>query len=164
MRKLMRYGAAVAALATALAASAGAQAAAGRTIMLYELNKGSTFGFVDNPPMAQRGPHGEPKMLSAGDQIVFSNPIQGLRHTPLGRVNVTCTITKPGSFATAQEVCTGAFRLHDGTLLLAATLKGEPKQIQIAVIGGTGAFAGARGSVDETATKSGSTDLIHLLR
>ena len=37
--------------------NAGAQAPTGRTITLVEHNKGSTFGFVDNPPRSKTKRH-----------------------------------------------------------------------------------------------------------
>jgi hypothetical protein len=160
------------ALAIGMAAAVGLPASAstspptpvvGRTITLYEIEKGSTFGFVDNAPKTTLGPHGEPRLLSAGDQIVFSSPVQNAARRPVGRLSATCTVTRAGSLRTNFEVCTGAFKLRGGDLLLAATTKGVPQRVEIAVVGGTGSYVGARGSMVSTTTKTGSTDVIHLL-
>ena len=163
MRKLILPGAlAIGALVVAPPASATGRTG-GRTITLYEIEKGSTFGFVDNPPKTTLGKYGEPKNFSAGDLFAFSSLVQSARHTPLGRVSATCTVTRAGSVRRNLEVCTGAFRLRGGDLLLAATVKGEPKRVTIAVLGGTGTSEGARGSMVSANTKTGSTDVIHLL-
>jgi hypothetical protein len=149
--------------AVALPAAADVPAMGGRSITLYEIDKGSTFGFVDNEPKTTFGKHGEPKLLSAGDTISFSNPVQNAAHRPVGRLSATCTVTRAGSLRTNLEVCTGAFKLRGGDLLLAASVKGEPKRVLIAVVGGTGTYTGARGSMISTNTKAGATDVIRLM-
>jgi hypothetical protein len=147
----------------ALPASADVATTGGQSFTLFEIEKGSTFGFVDNAPKAPRGPHGEPARLSIGDQLAFSTPLQNASHRPMGRVTATCTVTKAGSFSTVLEVCIGAMRLRGGDLMLAATVSGEATRMAIAVIGGTGRFVGARGQVISTTTKTGATDVVTLL-
>ena len=51
----------------------GAAFAAPRTIEFEEVEKGSTFSFVDNAPKAEIK-HGVPSTISAGDQITISTP------------------------------------------------------------------------------------------
>jgi hypothetical protein len=148
--------------AGALPASADIPPLGGHLITLYEVQKGSTFGFVDNAPKTTMGKNGEPKFLSAGDQVSFSSPVQNAAHKPAGRVSATCTVTRAGSSRTELEVCTGAIRLRGGDLLLAATLKGQPKRLAIAVVGGTGTYTGARGLMVSNTTQTGSTDFIQL--
>jgi hypothetical protein len=149
--------------AYALPASADVTTTGGQSFTVYEIEKGSTFGLVDNAPKSPRGPHGEPTRLSIGDQLAFSTPLQNAAHRPMGRVAATCTVTKAGSFRTVLQVCIGAMRLRGGELMLAATIVGEAKRQAIAVIGGTGAYVGARGEIISTETRTGATDVVTLL-
>jgi hypothetical protein len=156
-------GAALAAavlVVAALTATAGGQGAQGRTIQLTELDKGATFGFVDNPP---RGPGRNRPRVSPGDVLAFSSPVADPSGNRVGRVDVQCAVTSGRSFRTARQVCHGAFDLADGAISLAATVVGDPKTVVAPVTGGTGAYAGARGQLTSVNQRRGSNDTIELL-
>jgi len=157
---LATAGAAVGVLAI-LSASGSAQAPAGTTLQLFERERGSSFGFVDNPPKIKNRRNAR---VSVGDVFAFSSPIfDQSRATRLGSLHVQCTVTKPGTEARSESICVGAFRLKDGTIALTATLKGEPKTVTAAVTGGTGAYIGARGTLLSTNVRGGAEDTITLL-
>ena len=151
--------AAVAAVAGPVIAQSGA--AGGQTITFKELNKGSRFMYVDNAPKNSRH---RPPVFSVGDQIVFANPLtdQGSG----AELRATCTVTKPAKannagLANGRPFCTGAYVLRDGTIFGDATDAGG-KVTHGAVVGGTGAYEGARGTFTSTTTKTGDDDVITL--
>jgi hypothetical protein len=141
--------------------SAGAQSPGPRTITLVEHNKGSSFGFVDNPPRIR---HRRRPVLSPGDMTVLSTPVfDETNRTPRGRLHVQCTATRGGTEKRADQLCTGVYRLSDGQISLITVLHGNPKVITGSVTGGDGAYAGARGTFRSQTTRTGATDTITLL-
>ena len=80
LRTLLATAAAVGALLLA-SASAYAQAPATQTLTFKEVDQGSTFAFVDNPPRAPHR-HGAPTHVSAGD---LSSSRTGLSTAPASR-------------------------------------------------------------------------------
>jgi hypothetical protein len=164
---MKRVGLALCVLTAAIAATAilsvsgSAQTPGERTIKLFESDKGSSFGFIDNPPIAKnkRNPR-----LSAGDMLVFSSPVYDEARTQkLGSFDAHCSATRPGTQKTTTLVCTGVVGLTDGTITLAARIVGSPTNVTAAVTGGTGAYTGARGTYVSKNVKGGSTDTITLM-
>jgi hypothetical protein len=162
-RALVILAVPAAALAVAIPlTTAGAQSPSGRTLTFVERDKGSSFGFVDNAPKSKGSPNNP--VFSPGDFFVFANPTYDASNTTrLGTLHVQCVATGRAKATKAAETCTGVFALKDGTIALQAYNKGEQKVTQIAVTGGTGAYANARGTMTSTSTKSGSTDVLTLL-
>jgi hypothetical protein len=151
-----------AAVATVIAAvsttSGGAQAPGERTFKVIE-GAGGTFGFVDNPPKAgnRRNPRTSP-----GDAFAFTTPLFNEDNRRIGAVHAQCVVTRGGTQRRTVSHCTGTFLLPDGTLAASAVAKGDSPPI--AIVGGTGAYEGARGSITERDLPRGRTeDTIHLL-
>ncbi len=152
-------GALVAALATGgvLAVSGGAEAPAGQTIAVVE--KGGTEKFVDVAPRAKR--EFDP---SSGDAFLFSSPLYNAANKRVGTLDVRCDFTKGGR--TGRGICAGVFDLAGGDLLLSArlTISGS---VTGAIVGGTGDYAGARGTFTSVDRPGGdnapSDDTITLL-
>jgi hypothetical protein len=65
----------------------------------------------------------------------------------------------------APVLCSGVYALKDGTIVASGLVDGVANEIpdRLAVVGGTGAYAGARGTLTSAETKTGSTDTIELL-
>lgn len=165
IRTTVAAATAVAAItAAAIAATAGGQAAQGRTLTLHELAKGASFGFVDSPPRTTFTQEGEPRKFSPGDLEVQSAPITDAQGNRLGRFDAYCVITRPGIPKAHEEACSGAFRLKDGAIsVVGASVGGDTGTFTAAVVGGTGAYEGARGMVTFVSSKTGFTDTVHLL-
>ena len=158
---------------TALAAAAAATAVVaapvladtssdGHTITFRELNKGSRFSYIDNPP---RNPHNRRPVFSIGDQFVLASPIaDSTGH--IGELRAVCTFTKKASandnINPGHPICTGAFVLKAGTLFV-ATADASGRTTTGAVVGGTGSYVGARGTFESISTKSGANDTVTLL-
>lgn len=149
------------ALFAVAALAAPAAAHADTTLTFKEVDKGSTFHFIDNPPKATKRSH----RPSAGDEFVITTPLADASGKHIGRLQAQCTVTKPGKTdSTTASICFGVFSFANGTLdamvaqtnLNSVTTKGG-------IIGGTGAYAGARGSFVSKQTKTGSNDTVDLL-
>jgi hypothetical protein len=135
----------------------------GQTITFHELNKGSRFAYVDNPP--RNKPHRRPT-FSVGDEFVIANPLAD-DSGKIGELRATCTITKKAlasdnGLNAGHPFCTGAFVLKNGTLFAEVVDTGA-KVTNGGIVGGTGAYVGARGTFTSTTTKSGSDDVVNLL-
>jgi hypothetical protein len=91
--------------------------------------------FVDNPPRRRQ---------NAGDVVAGTGRITGER---TGTFDFACTAASRQAF-----LCMGSSSFPDGAIHLQARLRGEPDTIAVAIVGGTGAFAGARGTLTSTTT------------
>jgi hypothetical protein len=164
-RTLARPGFAVALAGLAclaVVASATAAEPGTTTLTFKELEKGSTFAFVDNPPIAKKK-HGFPIRFSPGDQVIFTNPLQS-EGKVVGKLRVVCTATAAASsksFAAAGFTCTGIAKIPGGTLVFAAEL--AEGSTEGAIIGGSGKYAGAHGSFFSKEAKGPNTVTVTLL-
>jgi hypothetical protein len=161
-RNLAVLVATAAVTAAAVAAPVLAQSSGGQTITFHELDKGSRFDYIDNPP---RNPHNRRPVFSVGDQFALANPVAD-DSGRIGELRALCTFTKRApardNVNPGHPFCTGAFVLKSGTLFVETTDAGG-KTTRGAVVGGTGAYAGARGTFASTSTKTGSNDVVNLL-
>jgi hypothetical protein len=144
---------AVAILAIGILAGVGAAAAGGRgtqarVTKFRELAKGGTYQYVDNPP------HG----VSIGDFAAFSSVLADRSGKHIGRIDVQCVITAGRTLAKAHQTCTGVLTLPGGQVTDAVGIVGAPTNAVIAVTGGTGAYAGARGTLTVVGRKGGGAD------
>ena len=162
-RTLLLAAVLVAASAVGIAAAATSYASSsdGRTIRLVERGGSSTT--VDNAP------RGNPRtqLLSAGDFWAGTMNLYADSGERAGSLHVVCTATVSGQESHTRFQCQGTVRLADGTLALAALIERHPdKDVDhISVVGGTGAYEGARGTMTSTPRSSGNVtaDEIHLL-
>lgn len=144
-------------IAGILTTSGGAQQPGERTFKIIE--ESGTFKFIDTAPKA-RNPR-NPR-FSIGDAFVFTSPLRDEANKPIGTLHVYCAVTRGGNFSRATSQCNATFALRNGTLAASAALKGE--DASIAVVGGTGAYEGARGSItDRDLPRDRTEDTIHLL-
>lgn len=147
----------------AVLAIAPAAAHANTVLTFKELNKGSTFHFIDNAPKAknQKNPS-----ISMGDQFVFVNPLANDKGQHAGRLRATCTFTAgASSFAKGPPViCYGVFSFLNGTIDAIVSISDLNNRTSGGgIVGGTGAYAGARGTLKSVSTNRGSDDTITLL-
>ncbi len=128
---------AAAAAAAALATTSPAKPAAPPTGELHLVARAQSVTLVDNPPR-QHGRHHPP---SRGDGLVLIekvfDPESGDR---IGRGQTACTVINARQ---SRLQCAGTVVLPQGEIALQGG--GQPP---FAITGGTGAFAGARGTVD----------------
>jgi hypothetical protein len=133
-----------------------------RTIRLVE--KGGSFTFVDNAPTG----NAHTMLISAGDFSAGAVPLDNESGKQVGSLQIVCVATVSGKEVRARFQCNGTLKLTDGTLAISALQARHADQdvTHISVVGGTGAYEGARGSIVQTPRPSaGNTtdDAIHLL-
>lgn len=163
MKRVFLLGTTVVAVALTAAVvissgSAGQQRGV-RTISLFAQDSGSSFAFIDNRPL-QGDPEEEP--LTAGDGFAISQKLftkeGGAR---AGTLDATCTAASGGRRPRLN--CLGTYGLAGGTIMLQVSIVEGFESLRIAVVGGTGAYEGARGSVTSRQRKNGTIDTIRLL-
>jgi hypothetical protein len=127
--------------AAALAASASGGAQSSSTATFTVLQKDDRSHFVDAPP---RG--GAEKPPTEGDAYLLSNIlVDPATHATRGRTHGVCQITVPGRRPVA--ICSQSLVLHDGALELQGAYPIARSTVTFAIVGGTGIYAGARGTV-----------------
>jgi len=146
-------------LAVLLASSGSAQQPGERTLTFIERNNLATFKLVDNPPRSREGGR-----LSLGDMFVFAQRLfDAANERRVGRLATTCTVIKRGSSDTAGFQCATSIRLRDGTIEAQGLSGFGQTSVRFAVVGGTQAYEGARGTFAASTSGRTSTDVIHLL-
>jgi hypothetical protein len=152
--------------ATALASSGSAQTPGARTLRLFEDAAHGSEPLIDNAPKSPSADPGSQRFrLSAGDELVVRTPMLGRKGGKrLGTLYAHATIVAGHRFQDAVLLVRGVFKLADGQIAFTGVIKDQRLNTE-AVIGGTGAYEGARGSVTTTDVDdgAGAQDEIHLL-
>jgi hypothetical protein len=135
----------------ALWAQAGsAQAPAATTLSLYEPAAGGTFKILDNAPRSPSPNPGSKKFrFSVGDQVIFSNPVLNQKGgTRVATIYVEGTVVKGKTFSNVSVLSRVVLVFTNGDQITAqGVFSFSGADVRIAIIGGTGAYAGARGFV-----------------
>ena len=142
-RLTLSLAVACAVVATGIASADGRPAAVhGHTFTLVEHD--GPFSFVDLPPQ-----NGNGRGVTAGDLLVLTNPLTRPDGSTAGTLHAACTVIDARtSIDTAILHCNGSYVLRHGTLALSTTgAVASAPTLSLAVTGGTGAYAGARGTV-----------------
>lgn len=126
-----------------VATAVGRASSEAAALHFYE-RQGSTT-FVDNPPKG--------KQPSAGDLFVFTNPIYTRHGGRVGSDHGSCTVIRPKPIVAE---CSSTLRLPQGELMILDLNTGTPS-FSAAVVGGTGKFAGARGTLTTHAVGKADT-------
>jgi len=165
MNNRLLIPAALGAIATAatVAASGGAQTSGERTITVFEDVAHESSALVDNAPRSpSRNPDSRRFRLSAGDEHVARTPLlDGKGGARLGTSYAHAVVVGGKRFTSARLQADVILTLRDGTIALTG-VAGAAQQ-PFAVIGGTGAYAGARGTATERETEGGAELEIRLL-
>jgi hypothetical protein len=148
---------ALAAAALLVGPGASAQSPGGRTLSFTELEKGATFKHVRNTKPKS------PRANSLGDILVFTNPLADASGRVVGRLHVSCATTAGArNFLKSAITCSGTYVLRDGTLTAQGTFRVGGATTTIAITGGTGAYANARGVLVSKEDRGGTHDTITL--
>jgi hypothetical protein len=130
--------AAVAATTLVVAAEGHGQAPTGRTLVLH-VGKTKIVG-VDVPPLI----HGKHSPETPGDELIATSNVTG---GTTGRRYLQCAVVRKGrDIAHARYGCTVTYNLEGGTITAAGVVS-VAKPATAAITGGTGAYAGASGSL-----------------
>ena len=160
---IVMAGAAMLAL-TALSATGSAQRTQERTVTVFEKDSAETFVPVDLPPTSKT--KGARATVSAGDLFIVTGPVFGdaAGKTRIGRIFGQVTAVSTGkTFFRSSFLVHLVFTLSGGTIVVDGAFKEEGTTAEFAVTGGTGAYAGARGTFSSKHAKAGESDTIDLL-
>jgi hypothetical protein len=155
-----------AAVTAALVLSAGgsAQAPGERTLTFYEDASHETGRLIDEAPKSPtKNPGSKRFRLSVGDRLVRTTPILDKKGGKrIGTEYTDVTIVKGNGFVNATYLGHAVVKLRDGQIAVTVAFK-PAKTNTFAVIGGTGAYEGARGSATAVDDGNGGPVTAHLL-
>ena len=157
----------VAATVFGLWAQAGsAQAPAVTTLSFYEPATGGTFNLVDNAPRSPvRNPESRKFRFSVGDEVFFSNRLFDHKGgTRVGTVYGAGSIIKGRTFRSAALMARVVVLFTNGDQVNVQGIFDFTHDARLAIVGGTGAYQGARGTVvSHTNPDDSSQDTVTLL-
>jgi hypothetical protein len=132
------------AVAAVTAAATGAGTAGGKTpkgvTTLKLTSKLDQASAVDNPPTGR----------SAGDVFVFTEKLFDARGKQVGTDAATCT-----QLFDQRSLCNGVYSLAKGQVMVQLVQPGPTGTYSQAIVGGTGAYSAARGTVTVAQSASG---------
>jgi hypothetical protein len=146
MHRILIAGVAIAATAAAFVATASGQTAP-TTIHLVDHTKGFAYNDVKPKGLAKQ-------KASLGDQFYITGKLTG---DQTGTDALVCTVIVAGKHG--AEYCTGIAHLTSGDVMFAGRVTDNDAPDDLAVVGGTGAYAGARGTVHTTNGAHDTTDI-----
>jgi hypothetical protein len=141
------------------AASPQSPAASPRTIAFTEVENKTPCCIVDAAPKSRS--KREP-MMSAGDQLVFSQKVRDPSGKPIGTLYGDCTAITKAPLTRARFICDGLYAFTDGTMTATGLGGVGAPSSTGAITGGTGAYANARGTFSSKATKTGNDTIVTL--
>jgi hypothetical protein len=112
------------------------------TLELVQLNRETRFRFVDNPPRS-----GDPGRPSLGDLAIITARLRDTANRRAGKLYVVF-MRLAGKRRHVDEV-RATFDLKGGQIVMGGVSDGGRVDV-VAITGGTGAYAGARGSMRVT--------------
>ena len=146
-----------------MTAVSGAQTPAGRTLTLFQNTAAESNTLVDNAPKSPaKSPDNSHFRLSPGDALIARTPVLDHRGgRRIGTLYANVVVVAGSQFENATLQGQLILKLgHDNIVL--AGLAGAANS-PFAVIGGTGAYEGARGSATETELNNGARLTLRLL-
>jgi hypothetical protein len=156
----------VAAAAFALWAQAGSAQTPPTTLSFYEPATGGTFNIIDNAPRSPvKNPQSRKYRFSVGDEVIFSSRVFDHKGgTRVGTLYGVGKIIKGKTFASLTALGQVVYVFTNGDQITAHGVFTFAKDAHVAIVGGTGAYQGARGSVvSHTNADDSSQDTLTLV-
>ena len=144
----------VAAAATgAVAVTSGAQQPSppAGTVQLVQRNEEAKFHLVDEAPRQTRR-----QAFSPGDTLVTRGPLRSTAGERVGRAQMLFVVTRASGQAADTQV-SGTLILRDGHIVIEGADTAKEDVDTFAIIGGSGRYAGARGTVQLTTSDEASS-------
>ncbi len=167
-KHIAALGATAALVAGGIAAQGGsAQAPGPTTLTFYEPDASTTFRLIDNAPKSPvKNPRSPKYRFSIGDQLVFIAPLLDKKGgTRQGKLYAAATIVGGRTFRDASAQATATYVLNDKSqIAVVGHFSFASDVTRLAIVGGTGRYEGARGSLSSVSDKNdNSTDTLTLL-
>jgi hypothetical protein len=137
-----------------------------RTITLFEGEAGGTFRFIDNPPRSPVANADSPKArFSMGDQGYWTGVVRDRKGGERrGRIFGTEVVMRGTRYPHVTNIVHAVFALTDGQIIVEQVVdETRSDKTPAAVIGGTGAYEGARGMFLAKPANGGNQYTITLL-
>lgn len=163
MRQILLLAAAAIVTIAVLAGSGGAQTTERRTVTVFQDVAHETSAFVDNAPKSPVPNPGSSRFrLSIGDEHVSRTPVLDRRDgSRVGTLYSHAAVVKGANFRTAAFEAQVVLTLGSGSMTLSGLAGAIEKPF--AVTGGTGDYAGARGTATEKEGEDGARLIVRLL-
>jgi len=142
-RRLATTGVAIAVCVLGVSAATAATTApsAKKSLTFHLVEKDAGFNFIDNPP--RQGQNAPPLI---GDEFAFTSELLTKSGAHAGWLEATCMVARGGT--RSEGPCYGVFALKGGALMAMAQLKEYGNApTHVVIVGGTGAYQGATGSI-----------------
>ncbi len=167
-KHIAALGATAALAAGGIAAQGGSAQAPGSTkLTFFEPEAGSTFRIIDNAPKSPvKNPESRKYRFSLGDQLIFTAPLLDKKGgTRQGRLYAVSTVVGGRTFRNLSAEATATYVLTDKSQIdVVGHFKFSSGGPRLAIVGGTGRYEGARGTVSSVQDKNhNSTDTLTLL-
>lgn len=117
------------------------------TLELVSLDRETRFRVIDNPPRS------DPERPSPGDLAIITARLRDSANRRAGKVYAVF-MRLAGRRRFVDQV-RGTFRLRGGYIVVEGIVAGGRRD-NLAVTGGTGSYAGARGTLQVTSTRKGA--------
>jgi len=143
----------------AVPALTSAQSAPGTTITVQE--KVRTVVSDDVAPKSKTG------RVSVGDRLITRQSLFGPGKKPTGTLFTECTGVGPTKgFSAATLLCTVTYKFAKGQIVASGVFKLDDNSARVPIVGGSGAYAGAQGTVRSSRPAKGfdSADIITITR
>jgi hypothetical protein len=134
----------------ALWAQAGsAQAPGPTTVSFFEPANGGTFKIVDNAPRSPvKNPESRKYRFSVGDELLFTQALFNQKGgTRVGTLYGDFKVVSGKTFASLVVHGDVVYVLNNGDEIVAHGVASLTKDARVPVVGGTGAYNGARGTL-----------------
>lgn len=94
--------------------------------------------------------------LSLGDELTITGPLENPQHKHLGTFAGLCTALGAGPLFTTPLECHGVYKVADGQIVAEGIM--TIAHVDLAIVGGSGAYTGARGTVSPGKPTKGFSD------
>lgn len=143
----------------------GSASAQGTTLTFYEPDAQGTFKLIDNAPRSPvPNPESKRFRFSVGDEILISSALYDHKGgTRQGTLYVNAKVVRGKTFRDVRMSADATYVLTDGSQIAAQGIFSFAATTGIAIVGGSGRYAGARGSLASTSDATSTTDTLTLL-
>jgi hypothetical protein len=155
-RPILAATVAAGAVAVAVPALSGAQAT-GREITVHEKLSAET--------VVHRSKSAKGEKLATGDRVLTRQSMKGADGKRLGTLYTDCVNVGPKRNVFKAELqCEITYKFHDGQVVGAGVLQFSNPTTSGAIVGGSGAYSGATGTIGagKPAKSDDSVDVLHL--